>query len=168
MTKGTVVQFKDRKGNSITGVVVETSYGKKVNVATPQGQFSVPVSLISTDQLPKAAIDALLQQGTAFNAKRAENQAEAKEKRQAFDKKVLETFEYRPGDEVTYMCSDFRVGHQKTKIVAVDKEKGTVTVINPKAMLRDKVKYFGIEHIPTKLLNAQDTVTVSARSVRPA
>lgn len=163
--RGVSVSFNDHKGRKLVGVAVNM-VGRRWCVRTEGGQtWRVPEVHLKEEKPTKQA-EKLLAAGDGFLAERSENRE--KYKAAKADSLSLRVQNLARGQHVQVYTSHF--GWRNTRIVKVEKEKGKVTVLNPKHLLAQEFAPLLHKEYDTDMIDRfermRQTITVWADRIR--
>jgi len=98
--------------------------------------------------------------GASFKKRNAVVRNENTARRAKYNAEYIETRGIRANTTMRYNGQDVHV-------VAVDKDAGKVTIVNPKHALVSMLRLLGEHEVPARLLKLRSTITVWANRLRP-
>lgn len=168
MNIGTPVSWVSCKdGKKHTGVIIAMK-GKRYEVRAPTGTWRVPPHMLKSEKAlaPKEAQE-LLHKGKEHHEKKVQRKSEYKDEKAR--RMLIIIGDLMIGQKVQVYN---KLGWSDTRVVALDLEKGKVTVINPvKTLFKDMGRHFPTIHaflneMTSRIDKKRDVITVWADRIR--
>lgn len=164
------VEFTDRKGDTLRGVVLKCNNDRRrprCTVQTDRGTYTVPEPMLRKAKVGAKHAESLAAVGGKFLETKDARRRERKEQRQEEARRYnADRPAWHRGDLCEVRTDEFGFGGSwKQALIVEVRPDGRITVTNPKRALVDKVAALGAD-VPEHLQHTHAHITVDPRNVR--